>query len=298
MMEQTQHNFAVLFADVAGSTSMYEKFGDVRASKLISDVLEIMFEIIARHKGVVIKTIGDEVMCRFPRADNAVESACEIHEALDAHPPCPDVQLAVRIGLHWGSALLQEDGDLLGDAVNVAARMTGIAQERQIITTEEAVSQLTPALREKCREFDRAAVKGKSEEVIIYEMVWEPTDVTRMGSTPSAAAHAPNITPLTIRYHDVQETFTAESPPLLIGRGPLCNLVVQSPLASRNHAIIRYSRGKFIYMDQSTNGTYVHTEHGKRFYLRREILPLSGNGIICLGEPIEEGDKNLLYYSA
>ena len=296
MTDKTQHNFAVLFADVAGSTHMYEKFGDVKASKIINDVLELMFEIINQHDGVVIKTIGDEVMCRFPLADNAIETACEIHETLDTRPPSQEVQLAVRIGLHWGTALLQDDGDLLGDAVNVAARMTGIAQANQIITTEEAVSQLNPVLKDKCREFDRAAVKGKSEEVIIYEMVWEPTDVTRMGAIPGERAQTHNIGPLEIRYRDVMIEFTTDSPALLVGRGPLCNLVVQSPLASRNHAIIRYSRGKFILMDQSTNGTFVRTEHGKLFYLRREILPLFGTGIISLGEQITEGDNNLICY--
>ena len=298
MTKKTQRNFAVLFADVAGSTRMYEQFGDVKASKIIGDVLELMSDIISQHEGVVIKTIGDEVMCRFPLANNAVETACEIHEALKKRPPSQEVQLAVRIGLHWGAALLQDDGDLLGDAVNVAARMTGIAQAKQIITTEDAVSQLNPELKDKCREFDRSAVKGKSRELIIYEMVWEPTDVTRMAPIPSARARTPDIAPLDIRYRGLLKKFTTDSPPLLIGRGKLCNLVVQSPLASRNHAIIKYSRGKFILMDQSTNGTYVRSEPGKLFYLRREIVPLYGSGIISLGEEIVEGDNNLIYYKA
>jgi len=296
MTEKTQHNFAVLFADIAGSTHIYEKFGDAKASKIVNDVLELMSDIISQHEGVVIKTIGDEVMCRFLHAENAVDAACEIHETLDMRPPSQDVQLAVRIGLHWGPALLQEDGDLLGDVVNVAARMTGIAQARQIITTENAISQLSPMLKDKCREFDRAAVKGKSDEVIIYEIVWEPKDVTRMAPIPNVIPQTLNIAPLEIRYQNFQENVSADSLPMLIGRGAQCDLVVDSPLASRNHAVIKYNRGKFILMDQSTNGTYVRSKDGRQFYLRRENLPLSGSGVISLGEQIVEGDDHLIYF--
>lgn len=296
-MEKTKHSFAVLFADIAGSTRIYEKFGDTKASGIIKDVLTLMTEIANNHAGTLVKTIGDEVMCRFYDINNAVQTACEINERLSSNPPSSEIALAARTGVHWGPALLQKDGDLLGDVVNVAARMTSIAQARQIITTEEAVSRLDISLKQKCREFDRAEVKGKSDSMMIYEVVWEPQDVTRMASIPTVTPQPSPITSLEIEYRDHHKIISSESVVVLMGRGKQCDIIVQSPLASRNHAIIKTNRGKFVLIDQSTNGTYVRFNSGKQFYLRRETLPLSESGVISLGEKFTTDSAHLIYFN-
>ncbi len=295
-MEKTQKNFAVLFADVAGSTHIYEKFGDTKASAIINTTLNIMTEIVEQHGGILIKTIGDEVMCRFDHVDNAVESACEFNEQLDINPPFQKIILVVRTGIHWGPALLQEDGDLFGDVVNVAARMTGIAQARQIITTEDTVSHLNEHLKLKCREFDRAEVKGKAESLVIYEVVWEPQYVTRLVPILNITPKASAVKPLLVTYQDFKKTISSETGPVLMGRSEQCDIVVQSPVASRNHAAIKFNRGKFILVDQSTNGTYVCLSDGKKFYLRRENLPLSGSGIISLGEEFGADETHYIHF--
>jgi len=295
-MEETQQNYTIMFADVAGSTRIYDTLGDSKASELINYTLELMSAITARHGGVVIKTIGDEVMCRFPTVDNAVETAIEIHETLDNDHSHGDVKLAVRIGLHCGPALLQDDGDLLGDAVNVAARMAGVAKARQIITTEDTVQRLNEMLSAMCREFDRATVKGKAEQIIIYEVVWEQEDVTRMSTVSRAIPPADTVPPITITYKDQVRTMHSTSSPMMIGRGSQCNLVVDSTLASRTHVVIEFNRGKYILIDQSTNGTYVSSNDGKYIYLRRENLPLWGSGTICLGEEISPDKEHLIHY--
>ncbi|MBL4607062.1 MAG: FHA domain-containing protein [Pseudomonadales bacterium] len=295
-MEKTKHSFAVLFSDIAGSTHIYEQFGDAKASSIINNALALMTDIVTSHAGTLIKTIGDEVMCRFYNIDNAVEAACEINEKLLHSPPTREIPLAARTGIHWGPALLQDDGDLLGDVVNVAARMTSIAQAKQIITTEEVVSRLSPPLKQKCREFDRAEVKGKSAVMIIYEVVWEPQDLTRIASPPSLTLDTKTITPLEIRYQNQNKVISKESRAALMGRGKQCDIVIQSPLASRNHATIKISRDKFILIDQSTNGTYVRFNSGKQFYLRRETLPLSESGAISLGEKFSNDNTHLIFF--
>jgi len=285
-MVNTEHNYAVLFADVAGSTHIYEKLGDTQASKIVNSVLQMMTDTVQQYGGTLVKTIGDEVMVRFDHAESAVEAACQFNKKLNNTPPIGDIKLAVRTGIHWGPALLQADGDLLGDVVNVAARMTGIAQARQIITTADTYSNISDVLQYKCREFDRSEVKGKSEMLVIYEVVWEPQDVTRMAPIIDHAAQS-STTDMEIIYQNFHRKISPSSPPLLMGRGEQCDLVVQSPLASRSHATLKFNRGKFILVDQSTNGTFVRFNMGKQFYLRRENLPLSESGIISLGENVE-----------
>jgi len=296
-MNNVQNYFAVLFSDVAGSTQIYDKFGDAKANHIINKALTMMTEIVMQHNGALIKTIGDEVMCRFSDINDAIEAACEINKSLDRNPPTQEIIIAVRTGLHWGPALLQEDGDLFGDMVNVAARMTGIAQARQIITTEDAVSQLNDKLKLKCREFDRTEVKGKSAPMVIYEVVWEPQDVTIISPILNNTQQTSEIKPLDISYQNFHKTVSSISGAISIGRSAQCDLVVQSPLASRNHASISYNRGKFILTDQSTNGTYVQLNSGKQFYLRRENLPISENGLISLGTKFSPENRHIIHFS-
>ncbi|HSQ76049.1 MAG TPA: adenylate/guanylate cyclase domain-containing protein, partial [Bacteroidota bacterium] len=75
MNEQKPESLAILFADVAGSTRLYERRGDTIAQKIIGACLGTMRDIVDRTRGVVIKELGDEVMCTFSRAEDAASAA-------------------------------------------------------------------------------------------------------------------------------------------------------------------------------------------------------------------------------
>ena len=284
-----------MFADVSGSTRLYEKLGDSQANAIISDVIQFMSDITRQNSGTVIKTIGDEVMCKFYKVDDAINAASMIQEELDRRPPINGVSIGVHIGLHWGTAIVKQDGDLFGDAVNVAARMTGIAKARQIITTEATACQLSPELKEKSREIDRASVKGKAEDIIIYEFVWEPEDVTRI-SMPNLKATPETVSPLVVQFNDIRKKVSKDTPLLTFGRSSDSDISIDTDLASREHAHIEYRRGKYVLVDHSTNGTFVRTEDGNEVYVRREELPLQGRGIISLGETIQLNQPYLIHF--
>jgi hypothetical protein len=284
-----------MFSDVAGSTALYDKFGDTEAKAIIGKCIDLMADISGRFNGTVIKTIGDEIMCRFPTATEGVNACCQIQEAVSILTGPDDTPMAVRIGIHEGEAIL-DDNDVFGDAVNVAARMAGIAKARQIITTEDTYDRLSDELQEKAREFDTTTVKGKLRPITIYDIVWdEEDDVTRMSFTPSS--ESATDTQLTITHKGQDKVFTVGDMPIDIGRGAKADMTVEAPLASRIHAKIEYNRGKFVLTDQSTNGTFVKLSDGKEVYLRREELPLSSWGTISLGEKVVDASPILIAYS-
>jgi len=295
-MSGTPLHCAILFADIAGSTRLYETLGNRPAQELVDRTLSGMTRIAGRHEGILVKTIGDEIMCRFPSADQAVAAAIDIQAALRDGDIPTGRPLQVRIGLQYGPAILKNK-DLFGDSVNVAARASGIAKGGQIITTRDTVDALSPALAAKTRMFDVATVKGKEEALFIYEVLWEEENVTRIIRLDhSTGAALPHHT-LTLRYQDRQKRVDTGSA-VTLGRAESCDLVIPSPLASRLHARIEFRRGKFILIDQSTNGSYVWTADGKEVFLRREELPLWGTGFISLGEAVREGAPHLIAYSA
>lgn len=292
----TQQFHAILFADVAGSTRLYETLGDRTAKQAINSLLERMTAVAQRYSGVLVKTIGDEILCRFPTAERSVSAAIAMQEALAAEAPIP-VRLQMRMGLQWGPVIL-ESGDVFGDAVNVAARMSAIARAGQILTTRDTVASLPDALALKTRLFDNTHVKGKQDSLVIYEVLWEEeANATVFMANTAPGISSQEVAPpvLTLRYQELARTLELGHS-LGIGRAETCEFMVASPLASRVHARIESRRGKFVFIDQSTNGSYVRTEDGNVVYLRREELPLWGRGEISLGEDFGEDDSHVIAF--
>ncbi|NCB40093.1 MAG: adenylate/guanylate cyclase domain-containing protein, partial [Erysipelotrichia bacterium] len=80
-MTETTASLAVMFADIAQSTSLYDKIGDTAAHALISACIAAMTEVCVSHRGTIVKTIGDEIMCIFPTAEDAVGAAMTLQSA-------------------------------------------------------------------------------------------------------------------------------------------------------------------------------------------------------------------------
>jgi len=292
-------NLAIMFADISGSTKLYETLGDDLANAKISETLETLTEITKENKGTVIKTIGDEIMCTFPTAADAAQAACEMHESLNediTDGSSDGTVISIRVGLHYGPAI-HEAGDVFGDAVNVAARMAAQSKGNQIITTESTVELLPAILRASTRFVDHAPIKGKKEVIDIYEIIWQEEDVTRM-ATGMIQAEAPMPeAKLKIRYNDKEIELGKQKPTLVMGRSKECDLPINEKLASRQHVRIELRRDKYFIIDQSTNGTHVRPDSGEDEFLRREELPLNGNGRISLGKSFNEDPTEVVYYT-
>lgn len=286
-----------MFADVTGSTRLYETLGDEDANRIIGKVLAIMARITEMYQGFVIKTIGDEIMCRFSSANDCVRAAKEIQEEISSGLQGESIPITVKVGLHFGPAILMEDGDVFGDAVNVAARMAGIAKGSQIITTHETVNLLDADLQDMSRRFDKTNVKGKEEEILVYQVVWEESDdVTRIEVATDSDEEEVKYLCLEFRS-ETNRIASNDKRTFVIGRGVQSDLLCQTRLASRTHALIEFRRGKFHLLDQSSNGTFIKTDDGENIFLRRQELMLWGSGFIALGEEVSKEDpKDLIHF--
>ena len=292
-------NLAILFADVSGSTRLFETLGDATARVKVSECLDTLTDVTHNHSGTVIKTIGDEIMCTFPTADDAANAATEMHEEIeeDITEGVSDTvtQLSIRVGFHFGPAIM-EGGDVFGDAVNVAARMAAQAKGGQIITTQFTVDLLAPMLRASTRFVDRAPIKGKKEEIDIYEIIWQEEDVTRMATGLMSEDMKPEVK-LRVKYHDKDIVLDKQRSSLVMGRSNTCDLPVNEKMASRQHVRIELRREKFFIIDQSTNGTHVLIENSDEEFLRREEMPLQGKGQISLGKSFTESPTEIVTFS-
>lgn len=287
----------IMFGDVCGSTKLFETLGDVKAREIVSATIDLMMQAVGKYQGVMIKTIGDEIMCTFDNPVSATLAASEMHKSILNDSNLSYFNIKVKIGLQHGEVLL-EDGDVYGDAVNVAARMVSLSKADQIITTRQVRDELPGELRAKTRSYGKLNVKGKQEQMEVIEIIWEEdtSDLTMLPTQMLDKDQMGEAASLTLRYNDIKIEMNAEKPNLVLGRDTANDLAVDLELVSRKHANIELRQGKFVLIDKSTNGTYVITSNGQKFFIHREEMALYGRGIISLGKDINANTTEMIYY--
>ncbi|MGA8862365.1 MAG: adenylate/guanylate cyclase domain-containing protein [Gallionella sp.] len=296
-MSQSVEKLAVLFADICGSTSLYENLGDDRARKLIFQCINTMSDRIYACQGTLIKTIGDEVMAIFPSAEAAFHAACSIREAVEVNQPADAYPLHIRIGFNFGP-VIRESNDVFGNTVNVASRVSAITRAGQVMATQAVYDALPPDLRANLRQIMRAELKGKQDRLDLYQVIFEQEDMqsTRIGM-PAYRKSPEHTDELVLRYRGHSIKVNKECQSVVLGRDETCDLVVQNELASRLHIHIELRFGKFIIVDQSTNGTYVRFKDGNVAHITREEIFLQGSGSISLGQSFAENPGDVIDFS-
>jgi adenylate cyclase len=281
-----------MFADVAGSTRLYEQVGDARALALVTRCLELARDAAAGYSGRLVKTIGDEAMLVFPTADGAAAAAAEIHGKMSELAIAENLRLAFRIGFHLGPAI-EKDGDVFGDSVNTAARLVALAKGGQIILSASTAEALSPYLRGHVRDVDVLTVKGKEKDIGIVELVWQDSaDLTTVTTRPVLRGAE-----FELRYGARTLRLNAGTSALTLGRDAQNDVVIADRWASRLHARIERRRNKFALIDQSSNGTYVTFDGERELMLHREELLLRGCGHISFGHPFELNPDEILSFA-
>jgi class 3 adenylate cyclase len=290
---------AILFADVVGSTRLYDVMGDLRARDMVSICIDVMRSATEGRQGTVIKTMGDEIMATFPNADAALNAAAQMQQQISNHAQLKveGQAVAIRIGCHYGPVML-ENRDVFGAAVHTANRMTSQAKAGQIITTAATVDKLSPEWRAACRQIDVATLKGQGSEIVLYEVLWQTEDITSMvPGIASDSRAARSTTRLRLKCEDQELLVDDRHSSITIGRAEDNDVVVKGNLISRLHARIEISRNKFVLTDQSTNGTFVQAADGEESFVRRDSLQIKGQGMIGLGRLPEQGSPQTICFT-
>jgi len=284
---------AVLFADIAGSTKLYDTLGDTQAKQMVDECIALMRGIATQYGGRVVKSIGDEVMCVLPDADSGCLAATDMQIKIMELPAVSNVKRAIRAGFHAGP-VIEENNDVFGDTVNLAARMAGVAKAMQIITTRATVEMLSPLLRKSSRSIAALSVKGKGDDVEVCEIFWQGDDeLTTMGSSTASPL---SLAVLRLKYGALEMVLDKPNVSIVLGRDVGCNIAVADRMASRHHARIERRRDKFYIVDQSTNGTYVVFAGEAEIALRREEVMLRGAGRIAFGRSVTQGDEGTVEF--
>jgi class 3 adenylate cyclase len=285
----------VLFADLRGSTSMYETLGNSAATAVVTQSVGLLARVVHQHGGQVVKTLGDGLFALFISPSAAVSASDDMHESMERigapgdgrlAPGARLVPLKLQVGLAHGE-VIEMSGDVFGDAVNVAARLLDHAGDNETLATALVVERLDVPDRARFRSLDRMQLRGRVEPVHVHLL----EAVRRFGDTAATAfgdiaPAAPDPEGIRLVWLDIDRIFAGPQLPLVLGRSPQATYIIDDTRVSRSHARVDWHGGTFQLTDLSYNGTYVLFDHDPEIItLRRGACTLHGSGVIGLGAP-------------
>lgn len=291
---ETTAQRAILFADVCESTAIYESVGDTPALALLNHLFASFEKEVTAAGGVIVKNLGDGVVCQFREPDDAFRAACALQEASDRVAAEAWPGMKIKVGYNYGPVVLK-DGDVFGDTVNVCARLVSLANPAQVLTTQRTVEVLSPGLRGRCRELYTTPVRGRVSQVRVWEVLWRSDpDVTKVEvAEPSGDPRAKWVLKVSI----AGESYVVEpGATLRIGRDAANDVVVATQHASRIHARIFTREDHFVIVDQSSNGTFLMADGSREVRLRRSEALLGDRGWIGLGRSAARHGDHVLRY--
>ncbi len=285
----------VVFADLTGSTGVFETLGNAKATEAITRLTQWIGEVCVAHRGRVVKTLGDGVLAVFPAAQDAVMAAISLQRGHDLRiQRWPEaLRMHLQIGVATGE-VVEVDGDCYGDAVNVASRLSDLSGAEQIWATDTTIAGLDPAAPVRHRSLGPVPIRGKAEPRTVHRVEWHEEVVSEFLTMPAPLPlQTPRAVPGTGRIElawlDVQGAWGSEQLPLALGRDSEAQFVVNDPRVSRIHAQIEWRNGVFALTDMSSYGTWVRFDgSATELALRRQECILHDSGEIALGAPFSD----------
>ena len=285
-------NTTVMFADLSGSTSVFEALGNDAATQAVRTLTDWIGRTCEQHDGRVIKFMGDGVLALFQRPVDAIDAVVMLQRehAKRKVQRGPVHQMQLQVGLACGD-VVEVSGDCFGDAVNVAARLTDLAGPAEILVTEAFVRELSgPPPGVRFHDMGLVPIRGKSLEQRLFRIEWHEDTSTEMMTLPASDAQmlgvrrkAVSEASLVLRYLDLAHEFGSDEMPVHLGRAREAEFPVADPRVSRLHARIEWHGQGFVLVDLSSNGTSVRfTGAPTEVRLRRDDCVLHASGEIAL----------------
>ncbi|MBD3610719.1 MAG: adenylate/guanylate cyclase domain-containing protein [Gammaproteobacteria bacterium] len=169
---RSKRDITILFTDIVDSTGIWEKQGDIRARILVDRHNRLLFAVIKKYHGRVVKTIGDSIMATFKAPEDAVHAAIGMQQAVHSlNKNIKEFNFNIRIGIHSGPTLVEKD-DIFGDAVNIASRVENLAQAGEILVSDTVAEKLDKVTF-KLLKGKKFTPKGKSQRILVYRCEWD-----------------------------------------------------------------------------------------------------------------------------
>lgn len=296
-LEGTLHSVVrcVLFADVCDSSRFYRELGDREARRAVRTALDLARSAVESFGGRVVDTIGDEVFCLLPDADAGLEASNRIHELVAGARVSQAIpeRLGFRVGFVEGEVSLSGD-QVYGDTVYLAKRVSSEAKYEETLLTQQTRRSISPVASASFRDMQAIRLKGRIDEVQLVEAIWSSADITFEGSNLMFQRTPEHVRELVLATDSTQLIISRNMPAATLGRASTCELVIHDGRVSRQHARVELDGDSFVWIDQSRNGSIIHTEGSAPTVAIRSQATLGEAGWVQLGA--DEDSPQVQYY--
>ena len=192
-MGETRKLAAILVSDVVGYSRLAGADEDRILARLRALRSDLIDPTISVHHGRIVKRTGDGSVIEFRSVVDAVNCAIEVQRSMVERNAevAPDKRIEFRIGIHVGDVVEESDGDLMGDGVNIAARLAGIAAPGTICLSEQAYWQVKGRLDLKVTDLGPVSLKNIAEPMRVYSLEVGMPAVAKPAPTPAPEKSAP-----------------------------------------------------------------------------------------------------------
>jgi len=295
-MSGTASDTTVVFADLTGSTAAFESLGNERATRTITELTTWIAKVCERHRGRVVKTLGDGVLAVFDQTRNAVQAVVQLQNVhlLRLDRSAAGMSMHLKVGVACGEVVVV-NGDCYGDAVNVASRLADLSGADQVWVNDAVASQF--------KDDDDGIhfislgpiqLRGRAEPCGVHRVEWRNESQVGALTVPAGLeqlSRAMLTTEGSIELTWLNQTarFGAARLPIHVGRAVDAQFVVKDQRVSRVHASISRRSGVFVLADMSSFGTWIRFDGSQtELPLRREECVLHDNGVMALGAPFSD----------
>jgi class 3 adenylate cyclase len=170
---QTQRRLTtILAADVAGYSRLTGADEEGTLARIRALRSELIDPVISANRGRVVNTAGDSILVEFASVVDAVRAAIDVQRAMTIRNAdfMPEKRIEFRVGIHVGDVMVESDGDLMGDGVNIAARLEGICEPGSICLSEQAYWQVKGRLDLAVTDLGQTQLKNIADPVRVYSL--------------------------------------------------------------------------------------------------------------------------------
>lgn len=298
--------FTVVFADLYGSTGVFESLGNAKATEAVTQVTSWVGRDFTAHGGRVVKFLGDGVLAIFHDSGKAIDAVVDLQRAYQRMltQMSPQTYMPLRIGVARGDVELVDD-DCYGDAVNIAARLSELTGPHQIWVNSDAIEDDQIPKDTHFRYLGPIHIRGRLEACTVYQVEWQEDSDSQFFTIAAPIDSKVDYGTadvlggqIDLSWLDNSQSFKAFELPIFIGRSRQAEFQINDSRVSRTHARLDWRNGSVVLVDVSSFGCWVRfVGAGSDLLLRREECVLHGRGEISLGTPFSDPSAPVVSFS-
>lgn len=294
-VETREPSLSVLCAGIRGSSRLSRYLDKQEARYAVGRYENRIRRAVETHGGRLVERDGGQLMAFFADSSDALLSAIEMHNRVADLPPYAGLPLTVRVGVCTGHHA-REARFFPSEGTNPAASLSEVANPEHILLSIPKRVKLSPWLPLVSDSVPDLSLSCGNRRLGVFQVPWDP-DAPVALKTALAEMDKP-VDRLRLSFNGAEIVLDDKQPALRIGRQPDCDIVLRDARCSRVHGTIERRPDHFVFVDCSSNGTFVTLEDKMEFFVHRKELLLFGHGKLSFGMPSAATGAQLLEFEA